>query len=37
MTVPQERIEIRNIDAGTNPTRFARGWHCIGLAKDFRD
>ncbi|MCZ0914154.1 Rieske 2Fe-2S domain-containing protein [Gordonia amicalis] len=37
MTVEQERIEIRSIDTGTNPTRFARGWHCIGLAKDFRD
>ena len=37
MTVQQDRIEIRNIDTGTNPTRFARGWHCIGLAKSFRD
>ncbi|NKY51965.1 Rieske 2Fe-2S domain-containing protein [Nocardia vermiculata] len=37
MTVEHERIEVRNIETGSNPTRFARGWHCIGLAKDFRD
>jgi len=37
MTVEQDRIEIRSIETGTNPTRFARGWHCIGLARDFRD
>ncbi len=30
MTIEQDRIEIRNIEAGNNPTRFARGWHCIG-------
>jgi nitrite reductase/ring-hydroxylating ferredoxin subunit len=28
---------IRVIDSGTAPTRFARGWHCLGLAADFRD
>jgi 3-ketosteroid 9alpha-monooxygenase subunit A len=28
---------IRQIDAGTPPTRFARGWHCLGLADSFRD
>src|SRR4029453_17096055 len=28
---------IRTIDAGAPPTRFARGWHCIGLADGFRD
>ncbi|RSM72843.1 3-ketosteroid-9-alpha-hydroxylase subunit A [Kibdelosporangium aridum] len=31
------RDEIRTIDVGTPPTRFARGWHCIGLAKNFKD
>ncbi|MET0133290.1 MAG: Rieske 2Fe-2S domain-containing protein [Kibdelosporangium sp.] len=31
------RDEIRTIDVGTPPTRFARGWHCIGLARDFKD
>jgi 3-ketosteroid 9alpha-monooxygenase subunit A len=31
------RDEIRTIDVGTPPTRFARGWHCIGLAQHFKD
>ncbi|WP_024792869.1 Rieske 2Fe-2S domain-containing protein [Tomitella biformata] len=29
--------EVRQIEKGSNPTRFARGWHCLGLAKTFRD
>ncbi|MGW0177042.1 Rieske 2Fe-2S domain-containing protein [Rhodococcus sp. NPDC003322] len=29
--------EVRNIETGSNPTRYARGWHCIGLADSFRD
>ena len=29
--------EVREIDAGTPITRFARGWHCLGLAESFRD
>lgn len=28
---------VRSIDVGAPPTRFARGWHCLGLAKTFRD
>ncbi|WP_329791036.1 Rieske 2Fe-2S domain-containing protein [Lentzea sp. DG1S-22] len=28
---------VRTIDAGTPPARFARGWHCLGLANSFRD
>lgn len=28
---------IRMIDAGTPPARFARGWHCLGLVRDFAD
>ena len=28
---------IRDIDVGTAPTRYARGWHCLGLERDFRD
>ncbi|WP_167471689.1 Rieske 2Fe-2S domain-containing protein [Nocardia arthritidis] len=28
---------IRELDVGSAPTRYARGWHCIGLAKSFRD
>ena len=27
----------RTIDVGTPPGRFARGWHCLGLANVFRD
>ncbi|MBC7373329.1 MAG: Rieske 2Fe-2S domain-containing protein [Frankiales bacterium] len=29
--------DIRTIEAGTAPTRFARGWHCLGLVSAFRD
>ncbi len=29
--------EVRHIQSGTAPTRYARGWHCLGLAKDFSD
>ncbi|BDT99839.1 Rieske 2Fe-2S domain-containing protein [Nocardia sputorum] len=29
--------EVRVIDAGAPPARYARGWHCLGLAQDFRD
>tara|TARA_B100000519_G_scaffold196780_1_gene203640 strand:+ start:660 stop:1832 length:1173 start_codon:yes stop_codon:yes gene_type:complete len=28
---------IREIDTGTLPDRFARGWHCLGPVKDFQD
>lgn len=28
---------VRTIDAGAPPARFARGWHCLGLASSFRD
>jgi 3-ketosteroid 9alpha-monooxygenase subunit A len=31
-----DRETVRTIDAGTPPTRFARGWHCLGLADTFR-
>ncbi len=29
--------EIRQIDPGPPMHRFARGWHCLGLAEEFRD
>jgi 3-ketosteroid 9alpha-monooxygenase subunit A len=32
-----DREAVRIIDAGEPPTRFARGWHCLGLADSFRD
>ena len=28
---------VRTIEHGTPPARFARGWHCLGLADRFRD
>ncbi|NKY43652.1 Rieske 2Fe-2S domain-containing protein [Nocardia cerradoensis] len=28
---------VRLIEAGAPPTRYARGWHCLGLADNFRD
>ncbi|MBO0843650.1 MAG: Rieske 2Fe-2S domain-containing protein, partial [Nocardioides sp.] len=27
----------RSLDHGSQPERFARGWHCLGLARDFAD
>ncbi|MEV0599950.1 Rieske 2Fe-2S domain-containing protein [Streptomyces sp. NPDC050315] len=29
--------QVRVIDAGRPPARFARGWHCLGLADAFKD
>jgi hypothetical protein len=29
--------QVRTIEAGALPARFARGWHCLGLAAGFRD
>jgi len=37
MTTPADADDIRLIEAGSVPTRFARGWHCLGLIKDFKD
>jgi 3-ketosteroid 9alpha-monooxygenase subunit A len=28
---------VRSIEAGAPPARYARGWHCLGLAAPFRD
>ena len=28
---------VRSLDQGTPPKRFARGWHCLGLASSFGD
>ncbi|MGW8887428.1 Rieske 2Fe-2S domain-containing protein [Streptomyces sp. NPDC055749] len=35
MTASQD--EVRLIEAAAAPTRFARGWHCLGLADTFKD
>ena len=29
--------DVRMIEAEAAPTRFARGWHCLGLERDFAD
>jgi 3-ketosteroid 9alpha-monooxygenase subunit A len=31
-----DRDGVRTIDRGAPPARFARGWHCLGLAERFR-
>jgi 3-ketosteroid 9alpha-monooxygenase subunit A len=28
---------VRSVDTGLEPERFARGWHCLGLAETFSD
>ncbi|SVC80726.1 uncharacterized protein METZ01_LOCUS333580, partial [marine metagenome] len=28
-------IPVRRIDQTPAPERFARGWHCLGLSKEF--
>lgn len=33
----QEKDNVRQLDSGDAPTRFARGWHCLGLAEKFKD
>ncbi len=32
-----DRDGVRTIDRGAAPARFARGWHCLGLAEGFRE
>jgi 3-ketosteroid 9alpha-monooxygenase subunit A len=29
--------DVRTIDVGQPQTRYARGWHCVGLARNFKD
>lgn len=36
-TTDEHLEEVRVIDVGTPPERFARGWHCLGLLRDFAD
>ena len=37
MTPQNDTDEVRFIEAQAAPTRFARGWHCLGLIRDFDD
>ncbi len=34
---PPRSGKIREIDVGTAPSRYARGWHCLGLTAPFKD
>ena len=37
MLIRMDTDEIRQIEAEAAPSRFARGWHCLGLTKEFGD
>ncbi|MFD4407753.1 Rieske 2Fe-2S domain-containing protein [Nocardia sp. NPDC058499] len=37
ISTPADGDQIRVIDTGAPPERFARGWHCLGLARDFAE
>ena len=37
MTTMHADVEVRQIEEGAPPTRFARGWHCLGLTRDLGD
>ncbi|TQS47083.1 Rieske 2Fe-2S domain-containing protein [Cryptosporangium phraense] len=37
MTLTSSDGDVRTIDTGAPPARYARGWHCLGLAETFRD
>ena len=36
MTPHLDDGRIREIETGTVPDRFARGWHCVGLSESFK-
>ncbi|MQY24554.1 Rieske 2Fe-2S domain-containing protein [Nocardia aurantia] len=36
-TTPRPGGKVREIDVGSMPTRYARGWHCLGTVAGFRD
>ncbi|NDV10400.1 3-ketosteroid-9-alpha-hydroxylase subunit A [Rhodococcus sp. IEGM 248] len=36
-SAPTPPDQVRIIDAGSNPTRFARGWHCLGVMAPYQD
>jgi 3-ketosteroid 9alpha-monooxygenase subunit A len=37
VSLVQSEDEVRVIDSGAAPVRFARGWHCLGPADEFTD
>ncbi len=36
-TLQSDEGAVREIEAGAAPTRFARGWHCLGLTRELGD
>jgi 3-ketosteroid 9alpha-monooxygenase subunit A len=36
-TLQSDAGDVRQIEANAAPTRFARGWHCLGLTRDLGD
>lgn len=36
MTLQPDLDDVRHIEAGAAPTRFARGWHCLGFDRHTR-
>lgn len=37
MSTDSAEVGVREIDTGTLPDRYARGWHCLGPVAEFRD
>jgi 3-ketosteroid 9alpha-monooxygenase subunit A len=37
VTTDTAGIGVREIDTGTLPNRYARGWHCFGVAETYQD
>src|SRR5690349_18158001 len=37
VTMSSATTDARALDQGVPPSRYARGWHCLGLAETFRD
>ncbi|MEB3048295.1 Rieske 2Fe-2S domain-containing protein [Mycolicibacter sp. MYC123] len=37
MSTESAEVGVREIDTGTLPDRYARGWHCLGPVKEFQD
>ena len=35
--VESDQDEVRQIESGQVPTRYARGWHCLGLSDKYKD
>lgn len=36
-SAPAESSPMHKIEAAPPPARYARGWHCLGMASDYKD